>query len=44
VADLKDYPFSSFHQYFKKPGREKLVEQFKAYLGYKNLRLVEDDL
>ncbi|MEI6334990.1 MAG: transposase [Methylococcaceae bacterium] len=44
VTDLKNYPFSSFHQYFEKQGREKLVEQFKAHPDYKDLRLVEDDL
>ena len=43
VMDLKDYPFSSFHQYYEKQGREMLVAQFKAYADFRALRLVEDD-
>ncbi len=43
VDNLKDYPFSSFHQYLEKQGRDKVVSQFKQHSEYKNLNLDEDD-
>jgi putative transposase len=43
VNNLHDYPFSSFHSYMEKQGRELLVKQFKEYADYKNLMLGEDD-
>ena len=43
ITDLNDYPFSSFHQYFKQQGRDELVRQFRAYPEYKTLFSVEDD-
>lgn len=42
VADLRDYPHSSFHTMLKKQGRESLAQQFKEYPEYKNLYLDED--
>ncbi|NOS89833.1 MAG: hypothetical protein HOP34_15070 [Methylococcaceae bacterium] len=42
VADLKDYPYSSFHELLKKQGRDSLVQQFRKYPEYKNLHLDED--
>jgi putative transposase len=42
VADLKNYPYSSFHSMLKKQGREFLARQFKEYPEYKNLYLDED--
>ena len=42
VNNLNDYPFSSFHYYMEKQGREFLVNQFKNYRDYKDLTLGED--
>ena len=42
VADLKNYPYSSFHSMLKMHGREFLVQQFKEYSEFKNLCLDED--
>jgi putative transposase len=42
VTDLKNYPYSSFHNMLKKQGREFLARQFKEYPEYKNLYLDED--
>jgi putative transposase len=42
VTDLNDYPYSSFHEFLKKQGREFLVNQFREYPEYKNLVLDED--
>ena len=42
VENLKDYPYSSFHQFLGKQGREKLVYQFKDNSDYKKLYLVHD--
>jgi len=41
VADLKNYPWSSFHLLFEELGRGRLVEQFRAY-PYSDLELAED--
>lgn len=43
VQNLHDYPFSSFHRYFEKQGRELLKNQFKNYADYKKLTLDEDN-
>ncbi|MDD1605309.1 MAG: transposase [Methylococcaceae bacterium] len=43
VNNINDYPFSSFHLYLEKQGRELLIKQFKGYTDYKNLILDEDD-
>ena len=43
VADLNDYPFSSFPRCLAEQGKDSLVKQFKEYGGYKELLLVEDD-
>lgn len=42
VANLLDYPYSSFHTMLKKQGREALVNQFKQYPEYKVLQLDDD--
>lgn len=42
VANLADYPNSSFHAIFEKLGRGALAQQFKDYPGYKDLQLDED--
>jgi putative transposase len=38
VNNLKDYRFSSFHQFMEKQGRKFLVNQFKNYSDYKRWR------
>ncbi len=43
VADLKDYPFSSFHQLYQTEGRAKLTHQFQAHPQYRSLVLPEVD-
>ena len=43
VANLLDYPFSSFSQLLEMQGRDNLVNQFRGYSEYKCLQLVEDD-
>ncbi|MCX7066088.1 MAG: hypothetical protein NTW85_00065 [Methylococcales bacterium] len=43
VNNLCDYPFSSFHSYIEKQGRDFLVKQFKETVDYKILNLSEDD-
>ncbi len=43
VKNLADYPFSSFHRYMEKIGREKLRQQFRVNRGYQALKLSEDD-
>jgi len=43
VENINAYPFSSFHQFIKKQGRENLVRQFKDNSGYKKLYLNKDD-
>lgn len=45
VENLKDYPFSSFHQLYEEIGREKLAEQFREYPEYRTyvLREAEED-
>jgi putative transposase len=43
VANLHDYPYSSFHNMLEKQGREFLVRQFRAYPEFKNLHLDEDE-
>ncbi len=42
VANLIDYPYSSFHIMLEKQGREKLINQFRQYPDYKTLQLDED--
>lgn len=42
VANLADYPYSSFHTTLDKLGREALAQQFKDYPEYKGLQLDED--
>lgn len=44
VANLHDYAFSSFHQYFEQQGRESLVRQFRTYADFRNLSFIEDDI
>ena len=39
VEDLHDWQWSSFHEYYKKQGREKLEEMFKEYKDYRKLLL-----
>ncbi len=41
VKDLREYPYSSFHEYFEQLGRDQLVAQFKGYPEYKTLKLTE---
>ncbi len=45
VEDLKNYPFSSFHQLLEREGRDKVAEQFRKYPEYKTcvLKEAEDD-
>jgi putative transposase len=45
VTDLKNYPYSSFHEAFMKLGHDGLMEQFRRYSGYTTLKIteVEDD-
>jgi putative transposase len=43
VENINTYPFSSFHQFIKKQGRENLVRQFKENSDYKNLYSDKDD-
>ena len=42
VADLKDYPYSSFHERLQNLGREALAGQFRAYPEFRSLD-IEDD-
>ncbi len=41
VADLKDYPFSSFHETLTEIGRADMERQFRKYAGYRSLVLNE---
>ncbi len=41
VANLKNYPCSSFHEQFAELGREALAQKFRAYPEYKALCLSE---
>jgi putative transposase len=41
VLDLRDYPFSSFHDALASEGRDQLVQQFMTFTGYKHLILHE---
>ncbi len=43
VTHFMDYPYSSFHAFLKKQGREFLVQQFKDYPEHKSLYLDEDN-
>lgn len=43
VADLKEYPYSSFHEAFARLGRERLAEQFRMYSDFRTLKLAETD-
>ncbi len=46
VTDLKNYPYSSFHEAFDQLGHDRLAEQFRMYADYKTLKLTtetEDD-
>jgi putative transposase len=42
MKNLTDYPFSSFHQYIEKVGRENLRRQFSNNNQYQSLILTED--
>jgi hypothetical protein len=41
VANLTDYPYSSFSAILMEVGREQLAQQFRAYPEYKTLQLAE---
>ncbi len=41
VGNLRDYPFSSFHELYEKRGRDFLARQFREYPDYKTLVLHE---
>jgi hypothetical protein len=43
VENIKDYPYSSFHQFLEKQGRDNLVNQFKDNSDYKKLYSDQDD-
>lgn len=43
VGNLNDYPYSSFHQFLEKQGRDNLVNQFKDNSDYKKLYSDQDD-
>jgi putative transposase len=43
TTDLKNYPFSSFHQLYETKGRTELVHQFQMYPAYRTLVLSEVD-
>ena len=42
VADLKEYPYSSFHNLMREMGKESLAKQFREYREFRALE-VEDD-
>lgn len=41
VLDLRDYPFSSFHDVLASEGKDQLVQQFTSFTAYKQLILHE---
>ncbi|MDP2099970.1 MAG: transposase [Methylobacter sp.] len=43
VEKLNAYPYSSFHQYLGRHGREELVSQFKKHPEYQRIELENDD-
>ncbi len=42
VDDLKDWQWSSFHQYYQEKGKQHLKKQFQQHADYKTLQLEED--
>jgi putative transposase len=42
VADLKDYPHSSFHDLLGRLGREGLAERFRAHPEFRTLDVADD--
>lgn len=43
VTDLKDYPYSSFHELFQNVGKQKLAQQFRDYSEFRTLSDLKDD-
>ena len=42
AQNLRDYPYSSFHEAFESLGRDRLVRQFQQYAEYKTT-FADDD-
>ena len=42
VTDLKDYPFSSFHAWMDRLGREGLIKQFRSHADFHKLDIQDD--
>lgn len=42
VADLRDYPYSSFHEHLQNLGRDTMAGQFHAYPEFRSLDIDDD--